>query len=1578
MPFPVLSARSLRPVCLKLALAILGLLPLLLPAVAQAQSTFTGGGMSFTTSDRSAVSSTATVSGATGTVKTVSVELDGVKSDGVCNVQGNFCNYSLQWAEFLLEAPNGDQFVLLASTGDGADGCDNNPNQTDPCNGLQGTTPGNPYPDTITITDTATSAAPYDVAWFTSSMPYTVKPSSYYYNNSGGPPPLPGGNQPGDFSQTDGCSNPTGNPPLLCSAQTLSGAFLDATANGTWTLYLIDNNTAYSNPDPVSISGWKLTLTYNSGGAASTTTSITSSVNPASYANSASNAGVTFTAIVTSSGGTPTGTVSFTNSTTSTTLCSTVALSGGVATCTASLTQGVNSISAAYSGSSGTFGASSTSMVELVEVTAANPSGDQWCNNRPILVAGSDAAGQAYPALIKTSGYPGGKTVANVQVELNGLVVPGNAEGAGAYLLVGPGGTYNLDFMEQGFTYLGSSTTVNLTFSDSASGEVPQSGTPSSSTYLPTDDNGNANPDTFPGPLSSAIYSLDSSIPQIPGTLNFAPPYGTGNADYTHTGVLTFGQAFNGAPANGTWALYGAGSSTVTLNSGWCITLSLASGNGTTTTLTPSSNPATFGQALTFTAAVNSGGIPVTSGGTVTFLDNNAAPAGSVSGNNVVSLGGNGQATFTTSSLSEGDHTVTATYSGTPSDNESFSSVLHQRINGTITATNPSSNTWQYCNAGPVEILQESLSGPFTPNPSVIAVTNLPGTLSTVSLTLNNFFVSVADDLDQLASLVEGPTPQGQTTGPALDFFSNTTQSSNGTSTASSGNYTFEDSAPGEVSSGNTNLSPGPYKPTAYESFLNAPDVFTSNASGFYPAPTAGNFSYAAPTSLGASSTFADVFTNGSDANGNWELFFSSGFANGTFGAAGGWCLNFTENLPTVTVSTETTDTFTQGQQNAPFTINIENNGPGAVGDPTNGSNPMTISDTLNSAFTFATGSGTGWSCSANGQNVTCTNDSPVAQSSSYPTLTIDVNVSATASTTGTIGNSVSAGGAGASMVTSSTDSITIDALPAITSSSTTTFTVGTPGSFTVTATGTPTPTINDSGALPTGVSFTNNGNGTATLSGTPAAGTGGTYPITFTAANGTTDATQNFTLTVFQAPTITTQPVSQTVTDGNAATFSVAATGVPTLTYQWQYLSGSTWKPFGAGTGYNTATLTTFATTAAYNGLQFRVVVTDGNGLTATSNTVTLTVGPTITTQPVSQTITDGSAAIFTVVAAGVPTLTYQWQYLSGTTWKSFGAGTGYNTATLTTFATSAAFNGLHLRVVVTDVYSNTVTSNTVTLTVDPAITTQPVSQSVADGGMATFSVVAAGVPTLTYQWQYLSGSTWKPFGAGTGYNTASLTTFATSVAFNGLHFRVVVTDGSSNTVTSNTATLTVNPAITTQPTSQTVTDGKTATFSVVAAGVPTLTYQWQYLSGSTWKPFGAGTGYNTATLTTFATSAAFNGLHFRVVATDGNSNTVTSNTVTLTVDPAIRTQPTNQTVTTGSTATFSVVAAGVPTLTYQWQYLSGSTWKPFGAGTGYNTATLTTFATTAAFNGLELRVVATDGNSETVTSNTVTLTVH
>jgi galactose oxidase-like protein/PKD domain-containing protein len=96
------------------------------------------------------------------------------------------------------------------------------------------------------------------------------------------------------------------------------------------------------------------------------------------------------------------------------------------------------------------------------------------------------------------------------------------------------------------------------------------------------------------------------------------------------------------------------------------------------------------------------------------------------------------------------------------------------------------------------------------------------------------------------------------------------------------------------------------------------------------------------------------------------------------------------------------------------------------------------------------------------------------------------------------------------------TITVTATQAPAITSASSTTFSVGTAGTFSVTTTGAPTPTITETGTLPSGVTFTDNGNGTATLGGTPAVGTVGAYPITIKAHNGVgTDATQNFTLTV-------------------------------------------------------------------------------------------------------------------------------------------------------------------------------------------------------------------------------------------------------------------------------------------------------------------------------------------------------------------------------------------------------------------------------------------------------------------------------
>jgi hypothetical protein len=83
---------------------------------------------------------------------------------------------------------------------------------------------------------------------------------------------------------------------------------------------------------------------------------------------------------------------------------------------------------------------------------------------------------------------------------------------------------------------------------------------------------------------------------------------------------------------------------------------------------------------------------------------------------------------------------------------------------------------------------------------------------------------------------------------------------------------------------------------------------------------------------------------------------------------------------------------------------------------------------------------------------------------------------------------------------------------PAVSSPDQATFTVDQPGTFTVTATGTPTPFITEKGKLPKGLHFTS-GTGSATISGTPT-GAAGSYPLTVEAANGDPPtASQFFTL---------------------------------------------------------------------------------------------------------------------------------------------------------------------------------------------------------------------------------------------------------------------------------------------------------------------------------------------------------------------------------------------------------------------------------------------------------------------------------
>ena len=152
--------------------------------------------------------------------------------------------------------------------------------------------------------------------------------------------------------------------------------------------------------------------------------------------------------------------------------------------------------------------------------------------------------------------------------------------------------------------------------------------------------------------------------------------------------------------------------------------------------------------------------------------------------------------------------------------------------------------------------------------------------------------------------------------------------------------------------------------------------------------------------------------------------------------------------------------------------------------------------------------------------------------------------------------------------------------------------------------------------------------------------------------------------------PTITGQPADQNVCAGVSATFSVAATGSPPLTYQWQVSTngGVTWSNvFGA-----TIANYTFTTATSDNGKKYRCVITSACG-SVTSNPATLIIStPNITAQPANVTVCSDSTATFSVTATNATS--YQWQV--STDWGSTWSDVAGATASVLTFATAPTDN--------------------------------------------------------------------------------------------------------------------------------------------------------------------------------------------------------------------------------------------------------------------------------------------------------------
>ncbi len=218
----------------------------------------------------------------------------------------------------------------------------------------------------------------------------------------------------------------------------------------------------------------------------------------------------------------------------------------------------------------------------------------------------------------------------------------------------------------------------------------------------------------------------------------------------------------------------------------------------------------------------------------------------------------------------------------------------------------------------------------------------------------------------------------------------------------------------------------------------------------------------------------------------------------------------------------------------------------------------------------------------------------------------------------------------------------------------------------------------------------------------------------------------------------ITAQPQSVTVAAGKTAAVSVVATGEG-LTYKWYYKnkgdSGFTYTSSFKTNKYSVEM------NEARNGRQIYCVVTDANGDSVQSNTVTLSMSGSsvvITTQPKDVTVAAGKFASVTVVATGEG-LTYKWYYKnkgdSGFTYTSSFKTNKYSVEM------NEARDGRQVYCVVTDANGNSVQSDTATLSMATStlkITTQPRGAEAQDGELTSTYIVAAG-EGLTYTWYVL-----------------------------------------------------------------------------------------------------------------------------------------------------------------------------------------------------------------------------------------------
>jgi autotransporter-associated beta strand protein len=1270
------------------------------------------------------------------------------------------------------------------------------------------------------------------------------------------------------------------------------------------------------------------------------TSVVASSANP-----SVSGQSVTFTATVTSNApgsGTPTGTVTFLDG--STTLGTGTLNGSGVATLGVSaLAVGSQSITVVYSGDTDFTSSTSSALTQTV--------GQDSSTSVVASSANPSAFGQSvmFTATV-TSDAPGSGTPTGTVTFKDGTTTlgTGTLDGSGQTTFSTAGlsvGNHSVTVVYGGNTNFTTSTSSSLTQ------RTIQSGTGSSVSS-------SANASVF----GQSVTFTATVVSNAPGS-------------GTPTGMVTFK---DGSTTLGTGMLDGSGQATLSTSA-----LSLGSHSITvvyggdvdftssasstltqtvdqdssTSVVASSANPSVFGQSVTFTATVTSdapgSGTPT---GTVTFVDGSTNLG-------TGTLDGSGQANFSTSALSVGDHVITVVYGGDSNfttstsagvtqavDQDSSSSVVASASNPsvfgqsvTFTATVTSNSPGAGTPTGTVTFMDGSTTlgsnilnglGQATFSTAALAV-------GTHSITVvyggdSNFTVSTSSPLPQTvnqdgAIATVSSSNEPSVFGQSVTFTATVTAGAPGSSTPT-GLVTFLD--------GSTSLGTGR---------LNGSGVATFATSAL----SVGNHSITAV--YGGDGNFATVTTSTLAQTVNQDSSTSVVAASANPSSFG---------LPVT------------------FTATVTANSPGS-GTPTG---TVTFED---GATTLGTGT-------LNGSGVATLTTSALSVGNHSITVVYGGDTDYTGDTSSALTQRVDP--------YSSISVVATSANPTVFGQSVTYTATVTPGTM---GSGTPTGTVVFIDGSTTLGTRTLDGSGQATFN-TSALSVGG-HPITVL-YNGDTNFGSSTSLATTQvvdqdsttaAVTASVNPSAfgQTITFTATVASNAPGSGTPTGTVA--FMDGST--TLGTGT-LNGAGLATFATSALSVGTHSITVVYGGDtdftistssalivmvNQDASTSVVAASANPSAFGQPVMFTATVASHA----PGSGMPTGTVT--FMDGATTLGTGTLNGSGQATLSTSALSIGSHSITI-VYGGDADFTGSTSSIPTLTVGQDATTSSVAASnnpLAFGQLVTFTATvtsnAPGSGTPTGMVKFKDGSTTLGTGALNGSGQA---TFSTSGLSTGSHSVTVVYGGDTDFATSTSSALgqTVNrdstaTSVASSMGSSVFGQAITLTATVVAnspgSGTPAGTVTFK--DGSTTLGTGTLNGSGVAILNAATLSAGSHSItamyggdaNFTASTSSGITQVVsqdsTSSAVTASVNPSVF----GQSVTFTATVISAPPGSGTPTGLVT--FMDGSTNLGTGTLNGSGHATLSTSALPVG-NWVITAVYGGDSNFTGSTSPTITQTVN